>query len=161
MAVWHWLSLSVFFQLTYRYEQLRLEVVDFHVSVLTSCLQHADYLADLAGDPFWRLYCCCCTLICCMRVSHRLICMSIRIILYVGKLSLSPELWHGLITLLDTDVFDIKYLKLLRQMSRWFSYFYWRSKKQLMKLSQLIGFTDEKISANVKTENYSVCGIRS
>jgi len=38
-------------QLTYRYEQLRLQVVDFHVSVLTTCLQRADYLAGLTGDP--------------------------------------------------------------------------------------------------------------
>jgi len=41
-------------QLNDRYEQLRLQVVDFHVSVLTTCLQHADYLASLAGDLILR-----------------------------------------------------------------------------------------------------------
>jgi len=37
-------------QLNHKYEQLRLQVVDFHVTVLTTCLQHADYFAGLAGD---------------------------------------------------------------------------------------------------------------
>ena len=38
-------------QLSDKYEQLRLQVVDFYVSVLSVCLQHADYFAGLAGDP--------------------------------------------------------------------------------------------------------------
>jgi len=37
-------------QLTDKYEQLRLQVVDFHVSVLSTCLQHADHFTGLAGD---------------------------------------------------------------------------------------------------------------
>jgi len=37
-------------QLNDKYEQLRLQVVDFYVSVLSVCLQHADYFAGLAGD---------------------------------------------------------------------------------------------------------------
>ena len=44
-----WLALH-HHQLTDKYEQLRLQVVDFHVSVLSVCLQHADFFAALAGD---------------------------------------------------------------------------------------------------------------